>query len=234
MYHSIEDSTWKYGVSPDMLRRQMKYLRSHFTILPLGEVIRYARGERSISDKTIAITFDDGYRGVYEHMLPEAHRNNMPFTVFLTTNLTCTEALGNVPRLSAAQVRELSETDIVSIEAHGHEHQNLAELHARGVDIAADLRTCSETIYAFTNKYPRFFAYPSGHRSPSVTGIVKSMFEAACGITEGCIKPGDNIYALKRVQIDRTMDMVQFRLRLGGGLDIHRLLVDQIRHIVRL
>jgi peptidoglycan/xylan/chitin deacetylase (PgdA/CDA1 family) len=232
MYHSIESSTWKYGVSSNAFEQQLSYLRTHFTIVPLSDVVAYVRGEGVLPDKTVAITFDDGYDGVHEYVLPLAIRHRVPFTVFLTTDLRELPVLGNLQRLTESQVTDIAHSGVGYIEAHGHSHENLAQALRVGVDVHADLSLCKEHIERMTGKAPRFFAYPSGHTSPGVVAVVQKLFDAAFGITEGRIAPGDALYTLQRVQIDRTMSFLQFKLRVSGGIDVHRAIIDYVRHLL--
>lgn len=234
MYHSVEDTPWKYGVSPIVLERQLAYVRKRFHVVPLSDVVAHARGERILPDRSIAVTFDDGYKGVYEHVLFYAKAHAIPFTVFLTTDLREMEGLGNLPRVTWEEVRSMVESGIVSVEAHGHSHRNLAALSSDLDEVADDIRTCIELIALKTGRRPRYFAYPSGHKNEKVIGIVSSLFEGACSITEGTVKKGDDPFLLKRIQIDRTMSYLQFRLRIGGGIDIHHSLVRALRSILPL
>jgi len=57
-----------------------------FRILSLEDAVAEIRQENELIDDTIAITFDDGYRGVYDYAYPLLREYNIPATVFLTND----------------------------------------------------------------------------------------------------------------------------------------------------
>jgi peptidoglycan/xylan/chitin deacetylase (PgdA/CDA1 family) len=69
-------------LSRERFERQMRWLARHYAIVPLSEFAdRLAAGGslRSVA----AITFDDGYAGVFHHAGPILHALGIPATVFL-------------------------------------------------------------------------------------------------------------------------------------------------------
>jgi peptidoglycan/xylan/chitin deacetylase (PgdA/CDA1 family) len=66
-------------MSVDLFRRHVESLRARFDIIGLDEVAESPAPDR------LAITFDDGYRGVFEHAFPVLREWGIPATVFLVT-----------------------------------------------------------------------------------------------------------------------------------------------------
>lgn len=53
----------RYFLSESQLRRHMQYLYDHhYETLSMDEIYEYYQGKREIGEKTIALTFDDGYK----------------------------------------------------------------------------------------------------------------------------------------------------------------------------
>lgn len=75
-------------ISPESFRAQMEFLRAHdFEVLPLDEALeKIARRER-LQPRTLAISFDDGYRDNLEHAAPVLRALGLPATFFLATAL---------------------------------------------------------------------------------------------------------------------------------------------------
>ncbi|MBA3909125.1 MAG: hypothetical protein C0524_04375 [Rhodobacter sp.] len=66
---------------------QMQWLaRSHFRVAPLSEAISDLLMGR-VTQPTVALTFDDGYRNNVDVALPILQRFNFPATIFLATGL---------------------------------------------------------------------------------------------------------------------------------------------------
>ena len=63
----------------------MRYLASHFRVLSLAEIIERIRAGRGIEPRTIAVTFDDGYRDNYLYVDLILKKYNLPVTLFAAT-----------------------------------------------------------------------------------------------------------------------------------------------------
>jgi peptidoglycan/xylan/chitin deacetylase (PgdA/CDA1 family) len=61
-------------------RAQIEYLSRRYRIVSLNEAVA------SPPARTVAITFDDGYRGVYRHAFPVLKERHLPATIFLSTD----------------------------------------------------------------------------------------------------------------------------------------------------
>jgi len=65
--------------------RQMRWLASHYAVVPLEELV--GRVERGASLRGVAaVTFDDGYVGVFEHAWPLLRDLRIPATVFVVAD----------------------------------------------------------------------------------------------------------------------------------------------------
>jgi peptidoglycan/xylan/chitin deacetylase (PgdA/CDA1 family) len=59
----------------------MRYVRRHYRVLSLGELLSEMERPTSVVP-AVAITFDDGYRDVFEHAFPILRRYEIPATIF--------------------------------------------------------------------------------------------------------------------------------------------------------
>ena len=70
-----------------MLERHIDWIGRHFQFVSLDDVgDRIERGE-AFPRPAAAVTFDDGYRDVYEHAVPMLKRKGIPATMFVVTDL---------------------------------------------------------------------------------------------------------------------------------------------------
>jgi peptidoglycan/xylan/chitin deacetylase (PgdA/CDA1 family) len=73
-------------ISPRRFAKQIERLaRAGWTTLTLDEVIACAIGERAAAPNELAITFDDGYRGLREHAFPVLEAHGYRATCFVIT-----------------------------------------------------------------------------------------------------------------------------------------------------
>jgi peptidoglycan/xylan/chitin deacetylase (PgdA/CDA1 family) len=86
-YHGIGEAPHSpvMHVSPGRLYAQLEYLRDHYTVVRLSELVRRWRA-RSTTTGCVAITFDDAYAGVLVHALPILRALDLPATVFVASD----------------------------------------------------------------------------------------------------------------------------------------------------
>jgi peptidoglycan/xylan/chitin deacetylase (PgdA/CDA1 family) len=92
-YHSVvEDIRMHQGrailpnlVSLRMLERQLDWLGQHFRFLTLDELGQRLENGDSFNEPLAAVTFDDGYAGVYHNALPLLKRKGIPAGIFVVT-----------------------------------------------------------------------------------------------------------------------------------------------------
>jgi peptidoglycan/xylan/chitin deacetylase (PgdA/CDA1 family) len=114
-YHGIvrtplEVSDWCF-LEEEAFRNQIAYMKRHFDVIRLRDVVGRLR-EGSIRRPTVAITFDDGFRSVFEFAYPILVEANLPATVFLVPGLVGTRDTIWFCRLH----RALSETRKTSLD----------------------------------------------------------------------------------------------------------------------
>lgn len=97
MYHGVvpddeplADGDW-LQVRAGEFRRQMAYLKRHYEVVPLADVVgaQAASGGRPRA----VVTFDDGYANVYHYALPILRELGLPATVFVVTGHVDTRRL---------------------------------------------------------------------------------------------------------------------------------------------
>ena len=69
----------------DTFRWQMRLLTQCFNVLPLHDAVQALATQR-MPPRAVAITFDDGYRSIYDLALPVLIEHGLPATVFVTTD----------------------------------------------------------------------------------------------------------------------------------------------------
>jgi len=68
-------------------RKQMETIRQlGITVISLADFIAWKKGDRKIPDKSLLLTFDDGWKSVYTDALPVLRELNYPYTLYLYKN----------------------------------------------------------------------------------------------------------------------------------------------------
>jgi len=85
-YHrvaSVENDVYGICVSPDHFAEQMEVLKRHYRPISLAEMVK-GLISGALPHKTVAVTFDDGYRDNLYNAKPILARFEIPATVFVT------------------------------------------------------------------------------------------------------------------------------------------------------
>lgn len=88
-------------ITPGVFGRQLAFLQSHFSILPLQEALLKLK-DNTLPHNALVITFDDGYRNFYTHAYPELKARGLPATMYLATDFVCRSVALWVDRLEYA------------------------------------------------------------------------------------------------------------------------------------
>ena len=169
MYHSIsQEVTCEYPslqLRPDDLERQLDYLeQTGFTPIFIEELPHAHQYHRPV-----VLTFDDGYEDNYTTLFPIILRRKIPITLFLIS-----EKLDKPGYLTSAQVKEMSDSGLVSIQSHTATHHDLRELSAQNVE--QEMRNSKQTLESITGHPVSAVAYPAGHSTEEVESIAHQYY----------------------------------------------------------
>lgn len=90
MYHRVADLTydpWQLAVSPTLFEQQLRVIRQQWSPLSLAELTQ-ALTAGSVPDRSVVLTFDDGYIDNFTHAKPLLEQYQIPATFFIITH-TC-------------------------------------------------------------------------------------------------------------------------------------------------
>ncbi|MEL7598058.1 MAG: polysaccharide deacetylase family protein, partial [Clostridiaceae bacterium] len=108
MYHSIgyeKDNPVRLPV--ENLEKQMKYLKdNNYTTLSLDELYDYFENNKPIPEKSIVLTFDDGYLDNYTKLYPVLKKYGLKGTIFVITKAIDKEK----DYLLSSQLKELDKS----------------------------------------------------------------------------------------------------------------------------
>ena len=129
LYHNVGNDFLQPNmfVSVEQFESQMKYLKNHsyYTVF-LDEVLEHIKGKNTLPDKTIAITFDDGYIDNFTHAFPIMKKYQIKATIFINTSKMVSHGERKKEQrskfISWDQALEMQESGLIDIQSHGHRH----------------------------------------------------------------------------------------------------------------
>ena len=87
MYHQVcerKGDPWELAVSPDNFDAQLSYLKKNFDVVSMSDIANGIAAQKL--KKTIAISFDDGFKDNYTNAAPVMDWYNIPATFYVATS----------------------------------------------------------------------------------------------------------------------------------------------------
>jgi peptidoglycan/xylan/chitin deacetylase (PgdA/CDA1 family) len=238
MFHAIDDDPVPTSFPPERFRRAMAQLHAHdFRTLRLSEAAARLQAGRSLPQRTVVLTFDDGDASVYERAWPVLQAYDMSATVFVMpaapgmSDGEATRTFHGRRLLTAGQIRELHQAGI-ELGAHTLSHPVLPRLTTP--EIEHEVRTSRAALEDLLGARVSAFAYPYGRHDWRCRQIVGQHFTCACSDALALATPTDDVLALPRVEAhylrnERLFDLI-FTTRLAWYLRLRKI----PRHIRRV
>lgn len=205
-YHSVRESVDnEVIIAPEMLRTQLKYIRDQgYVTLTLNQLKDYILNNSPIPDKSILITFDDGYMDNYDNAFPILKDLNMVATIFCITS-----NLDGSYYLSKEAINEMSNYGI-DIESHTVNHPKLNEMTYD--EQLAELIDSKKTLESITGKKIDSIAYPFGDFNDiSIKAAQDAGYTLGFTTKKGLSDRDDNPLKLDRIYISSKYDMDTFK-----------------------
>ena len=223
---------------PDVFRRGMvKLYESGYRTISLLEAASCLHAAGAFPDRSLVITFDDGYRSVYEEAFPTLDRYGMSATIFLAAGERKAPkpnahlpSLNSSPMLSWAEIGEMYKSGI-HFGAHTLTHPDLTRL---SVDrLVAEVSESKAIVESFLGGPVGCFAYPYGRHDRRTREIVEQYFTCACTDTLAMVTAKSDPYSLQRVDAYYLRSDWLFNLVLTGIFPCYVKLRAIPRHIRR-
>jgi peptidoglycan/xylan/chitin deacetylase (PgdA/CDA1 family)/glycosyltransferase involved in cell wall biosynthesis len=227
-YHAITDLSddavlADYGVPPAEFRDQMAWLRkAGYRFIRGEELTRMLAGEGGVPRRAVLVTFDDGYRDLLTGALPALEEVGVPAVTFVVTSSMgqtnkWDEAAGarSLPLMGRDELARCRRAG-VEIGAHSRTHPALVELDAETLE--SEIAGSVADLEAAGLGRPALFAYPAGEHSAAVRRAARAAgLHAAFTTDPGLASPGDDPFALRRIEILSTDRGLRFRLKVWTG-----------------
>ena len=206
IYHRFgEDKYPTTNIDVERFREQLEYLKNNdYTVIPLQQLVGYLQEGKTLLERSVVITIDDGYRSVYENAWPLLKEFGYPFTVFLYAKAT-EDRHWNY--MTWEQVMEMKNAG-VDFQNHGFAHEHMAFMPSgMAMDeyrawIRADLAVSTRILSEELKERPRFFAVPYGEYNKVILEEIRSFgYEAILLQDPGSVSSHTDPFAIPREPI---------------------------------
>lgn len=219
LYHSISDAPSRLAVPIKNFSAQMAWLagQGYQTIRPAD-----LASDEPGKAKRVLLTFDDGFKDNLANALPVLEKYGFFATVFISTAyLGKTSSFcrrpedQNFPMLNADDLRTLKNSGW-TIASHFASHRDLDNLPAREVRREYEEARSALAATLGDPAAGRIVSYPHNRYNEKVaTELKRSGALMAFSGRIGFFAPGDDLYRIPRVEIDRDVNLKKFKLFLS-------------------
>jgi peptidoglycan/xylan/chitin deacetylase (PgdA/CDA1 family) len=232
MYHMVRThiKTSKFNglrVDPNMFEKQIKYLvDSGWTFYTISELVQ---NKDNLPEKSIAITFDDGYEDNFTNAFPILEKYNVKATIYLVVDRHDREwsskrkaknnsgELMHEPKLQDSQIQTMIDSGLIEIGSHTLTHDNLSTIGSE--QKYNEIYKSKTKIEESFNIKCNAFCYPFGIMDNEDWKLVK---DAGYTNATTTVKGIDNLnstnpYLISRITISGKDNFYTFKLKLKTG-----------------
>ena len=199
-FHAIDARPSVISFSPALFERSIALLHERgYRTLSLTDLCGFMDRGAAPPERSIVITFDDGYQSVYSQAFPVLQRYGMTATVFLTTGKDRSDRLPSMegrPMLSWNEIGEMHRGGI-TFGAHTLTHPDLTSLPLNRIE--TEIIGSKERIEDALGTSVDTFAYPFGRYDKRSRELVSRQFLCACSDRLGLYRSTSDLYAMERV-----------------------------------
>ena len=226
LYHQIEDNANAADkVKPIEFEKQMQYLNSTgFTTIKVEDYNKWKKNEIEIPKKSILITFDDGWRSVYEKAYPIMKKYGLIGTQFVIGDYANEES--GVPSYSDWNELKTMQDNGWNMEAHGMQHTKMLSLSES--EFREQLTGIKTEVRDNLGTTPKSFVFPFHNANSEYTRICGEYYDLCWTRGRDATSPeyvykssdGHAYAGLNRITIANNTSLELFKDILGRQTDI--------------
>lgn len=225
MYHAVSDVKsiqGEYVISSEEFESDLNYIkRAGLKTIFVDDLVGFVKGKNDLPDKSIILTFDDGYYNNYLYVYPLLKKYNeraviSPVAYYSELYTQSGEVSECYSHCTWQQLKEMADSGLIEIGNHsynchtcGNGVSGLGQLFGETDDsyksrIKNDISTAQDMIFKNTQVKCSLIAYPFGTYNSITEQTIKEMgFTAALTCTEGInyltFNDNEKLYNLKRI-----------------------------------
>lgn len=199
-------------VELDNFRWQIEFIKQHYRIVTLEEVIGSER-----NDRIAAITIDDCYAQLMPEAIEFIRNSRFPVTLFAPTGLlggSIAAREKQYPVLTSSDLLSI-DSDLFSIGSHSITHRELPDLSDEERDV--EIRQSKEDLQKLLSHAVNLFAYPRGEYNSDIRNLTEAAgYSHAVTIKPGAVPKDCDPFQIPRISVLRSTSRTLFKLMLTG------------------
>ena len=211
-YHQVRETkssdgpkTRAFITSPETFEKEMKFLSDNgYRTISTTDYINYLKtGKTDFNlNKSVILTFDDGYASQYTNALPILKKYGFTGTFFIYS-----DCIDKYPAcMTSAEIKDLA-LNGMKIGNHTDHHAFLPKYNTDIVRNEIEINKQKIIDMVGTSSVENVFAYPYGGTDERVEEIVKSFnYEGAVGVMSSKRKQDKDLFNLKRYLLGEDYD----------------------------
>lgn len=205
-YHHVSDEMpASTSVSVQQFAEHLQHLADEgFDVVALDVLLERVREGLDPREKVAAITFDDGFKDVFDNALPLLDRRGWKAAMFVTPS-----RVGQGLMLTAAQLRSMDQRGHLVLN-HGwnHDHMIRREDGESQYDWRRRMKGQVERAQTALQEWvghalPKLFAYPYGEQDAALREVLSGMGYVAFGQHTGALSKEGDWQNLPRISVSR-------------------------------
>ena len=213
----------RYCCHPDAFKQQMTHLKNAgYQVVGVDDLLNCIKDGTTLLQKSIAITFDDGFADNYENAFPVLKKYGFPATMFVVSRLVgrtneWMQEKGFPKRelLEWSRLKEISANGI-TIGSHTTTHASLTDMDTESA--RHEIINSKSELEDALGKPVRYFAYPYGRFNQQIEELVaETGYLGACSTRSGFNSKDVNPFAMRRIEVYGTDTLWNFIWKLKFG-----------------
>lgn len=209
-YHSLAEDDWRFSIDPGVFKKQINYMTQHFKPITIEELKLYLEGKAEINYPSFLLSFDDGYKDIYQikDFLREKGITPVIFLLSSPNSADFSQLKTRRGFLSWKETRQLLNDGWI-IGSHGRTHTDFLALNEdKAREEIIESKKKLEKILGVKVSY---FAYPKGRYKKEVLSKVKDSYELAFSMDSGFVDRQTDNLKIPRIGIDRSHSFIEFK-----------------------
>ena len=208
MYHSFGPAAEKQyaslSIDPKTFSDQVEFMaKNHYNVVGPDKIVAYMAKREKIPANTIAITADDGFMNFYEVAYPVLKKYKTPATIFVIT-----EKIGKPGYLGWKQLREMSDSGLITIGSHTKTHPWLPSVSVDEDKLRDELAGSKSLLEQALGRPVDYICYPNGGFNGLIEEAAQNYGYKGAFTTNPSKKSDiDDIYAIRRIKMSSSSDL---------------------------